>query len=101
MNHTQKIFAMVLILFLLNGCSQEKEIELTAADFKSGLKKDMTYKQMTTRFGLPSSDIGSGIHIYVYPLHDTTSIWVGMTDHIFWAKHVDPSGVVIDTIIGP
>jgi hypothetical protein len=60
----------------------------------------MTYDSIVAKFGEPSNDIGSGIHIYVYPLTDSTEIWIGYTDKILYARHVDKNGQIINTIIG-
>lgn len=45
------------------------------------------------------SDRGSGIHIYVYKLRDSTEILIGYTDRILYARHVDANGQLLHTII--
>jgi hypothetical protein len=73
--------------------------ELKYSDFKNSLKSDMTYNLIVAKFGAPSKDIGSGIHIYVYQLTDSTEIWIGYTDKILYARHVDKNGQIIENLI--
>ena len=67
---------------------------------KDNLKPDMTYDSIVSKFGEPSKDIGSGIHIYVYQLTDSIEIWIGYTDKILYARHMDKNGQIINTILG-
>ena len=50
-------------------------------------------------FGQPDKDLGSGIHIYVYKLDDATEVWVGMTDKIVYAYHVDQNQNLLKVLI--
>jgi len=59
----------------------------------------MVYADLVNKFGEPDEDIGSGIHIYVYKLSDSTSIIIGYTDKILYAKHVDSDQQVLHIII--
>lgn len=59
----------------------------------------MSYNLIVSKFGEPSKDIGSGIHIYVYQLTDSTEIWIGYTDKIIYARHMYKNHQIIKTII--
>ncbi len=59
----------------------------------------MNYRSITNKFGDPQKDIGSGIHIYVYPLKDGTQLWIGYTNYIMYAKQVDENGQVLQVLI--
>ncbi len=48
---------------------------------------------------MPHNDIGSGIHIYVYELDDSTQVWIGYTDHIWYIQHVDSDGNILENLI--
>jgi hypothetical protein len=67
--------------------------------FREHLKSAMNFNDIVAKFGKPAKDIGSGIHIYVYPLADGTEIWIGYAGKILYAKHVDKNGQIIDSII--
>jgi hypothetical protein len=59
----------------------------------------MDYTSFVDFFGEPTKDIGSGIHIYVYKLTDSTEIWIGYVDNILYAHHVDKNQQLLNTII--
>jgi hypothetical protein len=67
--------------------------------FQCHLKSDMNYKKLTFIFGEPDSDIGSGIHIYVYNLDDGTKVYVGYTDKILYARHFDQNDQLLEELI--
>lgn len=94
-------FIPVLIL-LTAGCNKriESEKHITYNDFKHSLTSQMNYVAIVKEFGLPQKDIGSGIHIYVYGLSDSTEVWIGYTDRILYANHVDKNHNLSDVIIG-
>ena len=94
------VFGILTIMFVLS-CEDKNLYEdgLTYSDFKKNLKADMTYEQIVEKFGQPSTDIGSGIHIYVYDLTDSTEIWIGYTDRIHYARHMDTNQQLLDSII--
>ena len=50
------------------------------------------------KFGKPHYDIGSGIHIYVYDLNDSTQVWIGYTDKILYVYHVDSDGNILEQL---
>ncbi len=55
----------------------------------------MSYGDIVKRFGKPDEDRGSGIHIYVYNLSDSTEIVIGFTDKIVYARHVDVAAMTV------
>lgn len=67
--------------------------------FEKNLKTNMDYQALINQFGAPTKDIGSGIHIYVYVLNDATEIWIGYTDKILYARHMDKNRQVIKTLL--
>lgn len=102
------MFAVKLILGLsFLGCiiiscdkSQPKtELhKLTYEDFRDNLTKDMDYQSIVVKFGSPDRDIGSGIHIYVWELEDSTELWIGYVDKILYARHLDKNRNVLHTL---
>ncbi len=88
-----RIVTIILtLLFLVQlSCSVDKvspDGELSYVDFQNKLKMDMDFKTLVSTFGNPSKDVGSGIHIYVYPLKDLSELWIGIgyTDRILYAR---------------
>ena len=97
----------VLLTILLTGmlftyCSKKGNSDPapdTVGYFMVNLKAEMKYTEIVNVFGDPDGDKGSGIHIYVYDLSDGTAVWIGYTDKIMYARHVNSSGQIIHTII--
>ncbi len=95
-----------IILSLLTICLNFSSIigqidnkHLSYDDFKSTLRKDMDYKTILETFGQPTKDIGSGIYIYVYELTDSTTMIIGCTDKILYAKHCDEKNNLLHDLI--
>jgi outer membrane protein assembly factor BamE (lipoprotein component of BamABCDE complex) len=88
-----KLLVAILMVFLLSSCSKSKSTneqdKRTLAYFSEHLKAGMTKTSIEKTFGKPGEDIGSGIHIYVYKLTDKTEIWIGFTDSLLYARHLD------------
>jgi hypothetical protein len=94
-----RILPVLLLSLMLYACNDDPEIERdTIAYFRAHLKPDMKFSRMQLLFGKPDNDIGSGIHIYVYDLNDGTKIYIGYTDKILSAKHVDGDRLLEDII---
>ena len=92
--------SFIAIVFLAASCSQDEEINRNSIDyFETHLQKDMSHKNLMLVFGEPDSDRGSGIHIYVYKLDDNTEVWVGITDKILYANHVDQNQNLLKVLI--
>lgn len=106
---TKILFLFALLTFL--ACAKNERLvsssapdlkdgTLSYSDFKTNLKADMNYDAIIAKFGVPSKDVGSGIHIYVYKMADSTEIRIGFVSKIIYARHVDKDGItVLDTII--
>lgn len=78
--------------------SYMEKITPTLDDFKRTLSEPYDTDAVFSKFGPPHDDIGSGIHIYVYELDDLTEIWIGYTDHIWYVKHVDSDGNLMEDL---
>ncbi len=96
-----KISILALFFSVIVSCSIDNNSvnrDLYFSDFENNLKYNMNYSEIAAKFGEPQNDIGSGIHIYVYQLVDSTEIWIGYTDRIMYARHMDTSHQIIETI---
>lgn len=94
------ILTSAIILLGLFSCQSEEPVDRTTIIyFEEHLTADMSFNSLLSRFGEPSDDRGSGIHIYVYPLSDGTQIWIGFTDKILYANHVDAQQNVLSVLI--
>lgn len=96
-----KNILVLIVIFVAFGCSEENTemVPLSYDDFQNNLKPEMNYTSFVDFFGEPTKDIGSGIHIYVYELTDSTEIWIGYVDNIIYARHVDKNQQLLHTII--
>ena len=68
------------------------KITPTLDDFKDILSDSRDIDVIFSKFGKPHDDIGSGIHIYVYELNDSTEVWIGYAENVWYVKHVDENG---------
>jgi len=97
-----KICLSLIFITLLISCKKQENIpahELTISEFKTNLKSEMIYNEIVAKFGEPAKDVGSGIHIYVYVLNDSTEIWIGYVNKIIYARHVDQNRQIIQILI--
>lgn len=78
--------------------SYMNKIVPTIEDFKNALHETSDIDTIFFKFGPPRSDIGSGIHIYVYDLNDSTQIWIGYADKILYVSHVDLDGNILEKL---
>lgn len=97
-------FCILLLFFCLSfSCEKQQPVEkskqLTWEDFRDFLRKDTKYQEMVAKFGEPDRDAGSGIHIYVWVLDDSTEIWIGYVDKIIYARHVDKEHSVLHVLL--
>ena len=88
-----------LFCILLAACNKEDTQKDSYEYFKTELNAGMSYDAIVNKFGEPDSDEGSGIHIYVYRLKDGTKIWIGYTDKILYARHVDDTGNTLHVLV--
>jgi hypothetical protein len=101
------MYKVVFILFvtacLSFSCDKQPqetgEKQITWEDFQIFLTKDLEYQTIVSKFGEPAKDIGSGIHIYVWELNDSTEIWIGYVTTIIYARHMDKNHNLLHTII--
>jgi hypothetical protein len=92
---------LALFLLVLLSCSENKNSDsgaLTYSEFQNKLKLNMNYDALISSFGDPSKDAGSGIHIYVFPMIDSTEIWIGYTDRILYARRVDKDHQFLENV---
>ena len=88
----------VLVFVSCTKVNDTTKKEFSSYDFKNNLKSDMDYNSIVAVFGVPSNDIGSGIHVYVYLMSDSTEVWIGYTDKIKYARHMDRNHSLIENI---
>jgi hypothetical protein len=97
------VLEVILLICLFGSCTkQQTKVEnhqLAFDDFRDNLTKEMDYQAIVVKFGEPARDIGSGIHIYVWELKDSTEIWIGYVDKILYARHVDKDRNILHTLI--
>ena len=84
--------------FIDAASSHMEGIVPTVDDFKNTISETQNIDDIFSKFGKPHDDIGSGIHIYVYELNDSTEIWVGYADHILYVTHLDLDGNVLEEL---
>ena len=94
------LHTLFIAFVFLVACSQDEEVNRNSISyFETHLDKDMSHTKLMFVFGQPDKDLGSGIHIYVYQLDDATEVWVGMTDKIVYANHVDQNQNLLKVLI--
>jgi hypothetical protein len=94
------LYLFMASVFFLTSCSQDEEVNRNTLEyFETHLQMDMNHAKLISVFGEPDNDLGSGIHIYVYKLDDTTEVWVGISDRIFYANHVDKDQNLLKVLI--
>ena len=95
----QLLIFLLSITLLSASCLKNETEKRTFEYFNTHLKSQMKFNDIKETFGEPDEDKGSGIHMYVYKLKDGTSIWIGYTDKILYARHRGINGEVLHTII--
>jgi len=91
---------IALIFILVAACSQDEELNRRTLDyFQTNLQLDMSHSKLIAVFGEPDKDVGSGIHIYVYRLDDSTDVRIGITDKLLYANHVDKGENLLKVLI--
>ncbi|MEO9804683.1 MAG: hypothetical protein ABJF04_15610 [Reichenbachiella sp.] len=97
------IHTLLVCIFVISAsCSEDSKLgqNLTLDDFKKSLSENMGYTELVNTFGVPSDDVGSGLHIYVYPLLDQTKVHIGFAgDNIVYAYQMNSSDQLIYTLI--
>ena len=96
----QLVLFIAFVFTFAATCSQEDEVNRNTLDyFETHLQLDMSHTKLIAVFGEPDKDLGSGIHIYVYNLDDDTEVWVGITDNLLYANHVDKNQNLLKVLI--
>ena len=94
------VLSILLYTLVSASCSKGNETAIDTYEyFSTHLEANMNYSNIVSAFGEPEQDIGSGIHIYVYKLKDGTTIWIGYTDTILYARHMDSNQQLLHIII--
>ena len=95
------LLPLFITLFVVIACDKNnsQDNKDSYSYFSRELKANMDYTSIVNKFGEPDEDKGSGIHIYVYKLQDGTEIWIGYTDRIMYARHMNTNGQVLHTLI--
>ena len=94
-----RIILLLLLASFLVSCSEDVSSRNTIEYFETHLRPEMSHSELMLVFGKPDKDLGSGIHIYVYMLEDSTEVRVGITDKILYAKHVDNNENLLKILI--
>lgn len=90
-------FILIIVVFCSKRSHSPKEA-LSFSDFANNLSFEMSYHSIVATFGEPSMDLGSGIHIYVYQLVDSTELWIGYANKVLYAIHMDKNQQIIDSL---
>jgi hypothetical protein len=93
------ILFFLCVLIFVTSCSDVETNRNSLEYFEKHLQKEMTHDKAMILFGKPDKDLGSGIHIYVYQLKDSTEIWIGITDKLIYANHVDQDRNILKVLI--
>ncbi|MBK9391567.1 MAG: hypothetical protein IPN68_15810 [Bacteroidetes bacterium] len=102
MGKNWKSVVILSILLLVISCNKENNLYsdgLTLSDFENHLVQNMTYESIVLKFGTPAADTGSGIHIYVYNLIDSTEVWIGYSDKILYVRQMDSNHFLLKTLL--
>jgi ADP-ribose pyrophosphatase YjhB (NUDIX family) len=95
------LLSFLLTVVLCSSCSEEDHTAdaKTVEQFRKHLRVDMSYRDLVIFFGEPNRDQGSGIHIYVFVLQDSTEVWIGFTDRLHSARHVGEDQNLLSILI--
>lgn len=98
--------AAVLAAILAVACRKpETLLRDDIAYFRKYLEADMDYDDIVEAFGAPPEDLNAGfaatdgLHLYQYPLYDSTFVRIGFTDKIEYACLVDANQNLVEDII--
>jgi hypothetical protein len=96
-----RILLIALLLVLTTTACSKEEVGVKSRKYENftQIRSEMKYEAIVEKFGEPDQDLGSGIHIYVYILADNTEIWIGYTDAILYARHMDSQRNLLHVII--
>jgi len=102
------IVTVLLVAMLIGAGSCKKKSSFLKDDlryFQDLLTPDMDHDDLVEVFGEPPVDLNAewaasdGLHIYQYPLYDSTFVRIGYTDKIAYACLVDDSSNLVQDIL--
>ena len=102
--HSLIAFGLLFLLFV----SCKKTSSFPKDDiryFQDLLEADMTSEEVIEALGAPSIDLNAesaasdGLHIYQYPLNDTTSVRIGVTERLTYVCTVDAKDNLVEDIM--
>lgn len=100
-------FIFIAVMALLTSC-KKKTSQFPKDDlryFTDLLEADMDNEDVLSVLGEPMVDINAewaaedGLHIYQYPLEDSTYVRIGVTDKLNYACIVDENNNLLEDII--
>ena len=90
---------LLTLALIVGSCDEPDPHRDTLEYFQLYLTPEMKFDNLQNIFGDPDSDIGSGIHIYIYHLSDGTKIQIGYTDRILYARQLDQQDKLLLSLI--
>jgi len=92
---------------ILQACKEagEKYLKDDIRYFQEHVEADMDYDDIVDQFGIPPIDLNeataesNGLHIYQYPLMDTTYCRIGYLDKIIYVCQVDSNQNILSDVI--
>ena len=85
---------------LFSSCNDDDDIDRNSiAYFQQNISEEMTLREVKSTFGRPDEDVGSGIHVFLYHLDDGTTVVIGVTDTVLYARQVDGNGNLLIELI--
>lgn len=93
------VISVIFVISLASTMYNPPGNKATIDDFRKVLSESPDIDTIFDKFGEPDSDIGSGIHIYVYKLDDSTEIRIGYAGTFVYVQHVDSNGTVLEQLI--
>lgn len=96
---------LLSVLFLAACKKTSKFLKDDVGYFRDMLRADMDHNDIVEYFGTPPEDLNAayasedGLHIYQYPLHDSTFVRIGFTTKMEYACLVDANANIYEDLI--
>lgn len=96
---------LLSVLFLAACKKKSKFLRDDVRYFREMLRADMDYDDIVEYFGTPPEDLNAayaaedGLHIYQYPLYDTTFVRIGFTTKMEYACLADTNANIYEDLI--
>ena len=97
--YSRRVLWVIMVVLVSFSCDHDKPVGHDIAYFKEHLDVGMDHQSIIRYFGAADADFGSGIHMYLYGLEDGTSVIIGASDKLIYARHVDQRGNLLETLI--